>query len=129
MGLFLGVYPGKGGQKRGMDIEYPVLKGPDKSRGKYAHEPGQNHGLRPAPFYNPRKVRVILLPGGIFSVGKYASRHAVVFGPLKTIDVRFVADHELYARIQASGLDSVDNGLQIGAAPGYQNGNGQGHLK
>ncbi len=122
---------GKAGQNRRVDVQHAAREGVQKSGGEDAHEAGQRDGAG-SGFHavvadDARKLGVEGLAGGEVRVGQGHGVNAVLARALQAVGPGLVGNHNAHFGVQKTGVDLVENGLQIGTAAGDQHGKRHGH--
>ena len=103
-----------------MYIQDPMGKGLNERRADQTHITGQAYSLYTELLQGLNDGLVVGLPGGIIGLGQNPGCDAATGSPLQALDPGHIGDHHLDAGLQSSLFDSINQGLQVGPAAGYE---------
>ena len=122
-GTLVGVQPRVLGQQGGVNVQQAAKKGFSKYRREDAHEAGEDDqvGLPRGKAFHQRGVES--LAAGVVAVLDAGGWQARIPGTFQPRGIGPVAEHQADLGVQATVCTGIHEGLQVGAAPGYQYGN------
>ena len=118
--LLLHMQTWKGWQQGRMNVQYSPGEGVQKERGEHSHETGQYHQLDIAGHQHFDHLPVEIFPLAKIQMVDDLYCKVVSARSFQCIGIRIVTDYDLDFCLQPTLFNLIDDGLEIGAAPGNQ---------